>query len=50
VEAVVLFGSLATGKIRSDFVKEPSDIDIMVIVKDKSQIQAMKKDILGFDS
>jgi predicted nucleotidyltransferase len=50
VEAVVLFGSLATGKIRSDFVKDPSDIDIMVIVKDNSQIQAMKKDTLGFVS
>ena len=50
VEAVVLFGSVATGKIRSDFVKEPSDIDIMVIVKDKSQIKAVKKDMLGFVS
>jgi len=48
VEAVMLFGSLAMGKIRLDFVKEPSDIDIMVIVKNKRQIQAVKKDILDF--
>jgi len=48
VEAVMLFGSLAMGKIRSDFVKEPSDIDIMVVVKDERRIQAVKKDILDF--
>jgi predicted nucleotidyltransferase len=48
VEAVLLFGSLAMGKIRSDFVKEPSDIDIVVVVKNKSQIQAVKKDMLNF--
>jgi predicted nucleotidyltransferase len=50
VETVILFGSVTTGKIRSDFVNEPSDIDIMVIVKDKNQIQTVKKDLLGFVS
>lgn len=49
-EAVILFGSVTTGKIRSDFVNEPSDIDIMVIVKDKSQIQIVKKDLVDFVS
>lgn len=48
VEAVVLFGSLAMRKIRSDFVKEPSDVDIMVVVKNKSQVRAVEKDILDF--
>jgi len=48
VEAVLLFGSLATGKIRSDFVKGPSDIDIVVVVKDKSQTQTVKNDVLDF--
>jgi len=50
VEAVVLFGSLAKRKIRSDFVKEPSDVDIMVVVKNKSQTRAVEKDILDFVS
>jgi predicted transcriptional regulator len=50
LETVLLFGSVTTGKIRSNFVKEPSDIDIMVIVKDKNQIQTVKKDLLSFVS
>jgi len=48
VETVLLFGSLAMKKIRSDFVKEPSDVDIMVIVKSKSQTRAVEKDVLEF--
>ena len=48
VETVLLFGSLAMKKIRSDFVKEPSDVDIMVIVKNKSQTRAVEKDVLEF--
>jgi len=48
VEAVVLFGSLAMREVRSDFVKEPSDVDIVVVVKDKRQIEAVEKDILDF--
>jgi len=50
IETVVLFGSLAMGKVRSDFVKEPSDVDIVVVIKDMSQVEAVKKDILGFVS
>jgi predicted nucleotidyltransferase len=48
VVAVVLFGSLVSGKIRSDFVKEPSDVDILIVVKNKRQTRAVGKDVLGF--
>jgi len=48
VETVLLFGSLTSKTIRSDFVKEPSDIDIMIIIKNKDQIEAVKKDVLDF--
>lgn len=33
VTAVILFGSLAKGKIRSDYVREPSDIDVVVVAE-----------------
>jgi len=48
VETVLLFGSLTSKRIRSDFVKEPSDIDIMIIVKNKSHAESVKKDTLSF--
>jgi predicted nucleotidyltransferase len=48
VEAVLLFGSLVSRKIRSDFVKEPSDVDIMIVVKNERQTEAVEKDVLDF--
>jgi len=48
IEAVLVFGSLVSRKIRSDFVKEPSDVDIMIIVKDKRQLASVEKDLLSF--
>lgn len=48
IETVVLFGSLATGKVRSDFVKEPSDIDILIIVKEEKQVEPTKNNVLNF--
>jgi len=48
VKAVVLFGSLALRKVRSDFVKEPSDVDIMIIVDDEGQIKSIRNDVLDF--
>jgi len=48
VETVLLFGSLTSKRIRSDFVKEPSDIDIMIIVKNKEQTENVRKDVLNF--
>jgi predicted nucleotidyltransferase len=48
VKTVLLFGSLVSKKIRSDFVTEPSDVDVMIIVKNKEQTQSVKKDVLSF--
>jgi len=48
VKAVVLFGSLVLKKVRSDLVKEPSDVDIMIIVEDESQIKSIRNDVLDF--
>ena len=43
VKAVILFGSLASGKVREDLVNEPSDIDIIILVEDRDQIEPIKK-------
>jgi len=48
VETVLLFGSLVSKRIRSNFVKEPSDIDVMIIVKNKRQTESVKNDVLNF--
>jgi len=48
VEAVVPFGSLALRKVRSDFVKEPSDVDVVIIVKDESQIKSTRNNVSDF--
>jgi predicted nucleotidyltransferase len=50
VKTVLLFGSLASRRIRSDFVKEPSDVDIMIVVKSKRQTEVVRKDLLDFVS
>lgn len=46
-KAVILFGSLARGNIRSDIVREPSDIDL-VVVADKGDVQRIRDDIIQF--
>ncbi len=46
VKAVILFGSLAKGRMRSNIVREPSDIDILVLSQDNNEV--IKKDLLDF--
>jgi len=48
VKTVLLFGSLTSKTIRSDFVKEPSDIDIMIVVNNKEQTDSVRKDMLTY--
>jgi predicted nucleotidyltransferase len=48
VKAVVLFGSLASRRVRSDFVKEPSDVDVVIIVEGEGQVKSVRSDVLGF--
>jgi predicted nucleotidyltransferase len=47
VFTVILFGSLAKGRIRSDFVREPSDIDIIIIAR-KDDVEKIKKALINF--
>jgi predicted nucleotidyltransferase len=46
--AVVLFGSVALEQVHSDLVKEPSDVDIMVIVEKKSQVEPTRKSVFAY--
>ena len=48
VEAVILVGSLTTASIRQDYVSDPSDIDIAVIVDDASDRDYWKKKLVEY--
>jgi len=45
-KAVILFGSLSKGKLRSDIVKEPSDIDLVVVTE--KDVERIRDDLLQF--
>ena len=46
-EAVILFGSLSKDRIRSDIVREPSDIDL-VVVAEKGKVRRIRDDMIQF--
>ena len=48
VKAIILFGSLAKGKVRSDLVEEPSDLDVIVVARDRQQAEIVKQDMVSF--
>lgn len=48
IQTIILIGSLAQGKIRQDIVKEPSDIDLLFIVKEDENIKELKKFLLDY--
>jgi predicted nucleotidyltransferase len=48
VKTIILFGSLALGKLRSNFVKEPSDIDLVIVVQNEDQVLLVKNKVLDF--
>ena len=48
IETVILFGSLLKGRIRSDIVKEPSDIDIIIVTESEDQVKEVEKNLLNF--
>jgi len=48
IETVILFGSLLRGRIRSDIVKEPSDIDIVIVTESEDQVEEVEKNLLNF--
>ena len=48
VEAIILIGSLTTDSIRQDYVNNPSDIDLAVIIEDDSNIDYWKKALVEY--
>ena len=47
IEAAILFGSLSRGTIRSDIVKDPSDIDIAIVAKPRD-VASIKKALTSY--
>jgi predicted nucleotidyltransferase len=48
LEAVVLVGSAANGKVRSDLAEAPSDIDMVFIVKNASDKEALFNFLISY--
>jgi len=48
VKTIMLFGSLSSGKVRESFVKEPSDIDLVIVVQNKEQVVPVRNKVLDF--
>lgn len=48
VVAVVLVGSLASGRIREDYVSNPSDVDVVVVVEDDADIRNMRSALVWY--
>jgi len=48
VKTIFLFGSLESGSIREDYVANPSDIDIIIVVENESKIKPTKKIALDY--
>jgi len=48
IRAAILFGSLTKKRIRSDIVKEPSDIDIVIVTQSEDEAREAKKSLLEF--
>lgn len=49
VEAVILIGSLTTSSIRQNYVSDPSDIDIVVVVNEDSKVSTIKNKLVDFN-
>jgi DNA-binding transcriptional ArsR family regulator len=50
IQAVILIGSVAKADIREDIVREPSDIDLVFILKQDKDIKEAKKILLDYIS
>ena len=47
VFSIILFGSLVKGKIRSNLVKEPSDIDLLIVSK-REDVEKIKSEVMSY--
>lgn len=48
VVAVILVGSVTSGSIRQDFVDNPSDIDIVIVVGDDSNLKVLRRKLVEY--
>lgn len=48
VVAVILVGSLTSGSIRQNFVDNPSDVDVVVVVDDEENLGEMKRKLIRY--
>jgi predicted nucleotidyltransferase len=48
VKTIILFGSLASSKVRESFVKEPSDVDLIIVFQNVKQVIPLKNGALDF--
>jgi len=48
IQAIILTGSLTKGKLREDIIDEPSDIDLVFIVKKVENTKEVKKNLVGY--
>lgn len=48
IQAIILTGSLTKGKLREDIVEEPSDIDLIFIVKKAENVKEVKKSLIDY--
>ena len=48
IQAIILIGSLVKGKLRQNIIEEPSDIDLIFIVKKDKDIKEVKKTLIHY--
>ena len=48
IQAIILIGSLTKGKLRGNIVEEPSDIDLIFIVKKAENAKKVKKELINY--
>lgn len=48
IQTIILIGSLVQGKVRQDIIKEPSDIDLLFVVKEGENIKELKKFLFDY--
>jgi DNA-binding transcriptional ArsR family regulator len=49
VETVILIGSLTTRSIRQNYVSNPSDIDVILVVNENSKVNDIKKQLVVYN-
>ncbi len=48
VQAVILVGSAVSGSVREDYVGEPSDVDLVIVVDSGDRVEAVEDEVLRY--